>query len=155
MGLSVFLSNKDGDIGELLELRHCCQGHFRGSGGKLVFLSRSLSGKGPQLVLRGESPSSSRGVAGFLSGYEGDFWDPLVGPQGSPVSTRAPRGPSRFLCNRCRPRSSCGVEVGISGFRSRAHIDFRIPLGRQEESHGLVSCGPMQVHSPFDPEKQL
>ena len=47
----MFLSNKDGDIGELLELRHCCQGHFRGSGGKVGFFSRCLSGIVPQLAL--------------------------------------------------------------------------------------------------------
>ena len=47
----MFLSNKDGDIGELLELRHWCQGHIRGSGEKVGFLSRCHSGTVPQLAL--------------------------------------------------------------------------------------------------------
>ena len=90
------------DVEELLELPQGCQGHFLGSGGKLGFLSKSLSGKGPQLALRGESPGSSRVAVGFHSSYDGDLRDPLVGPQGGPVSTRPPWGPSGFLCSRCR-----------------------------------------------------
>ena len=38
----------------------------------------------------------------FLMSYDGDLRDPLVGPQGGPVSTRPPWGPSGFLCSRCR-----------------------------------------------------
>ena len=63
----VFLSSADGDIGELLELPQGSQGPFQGSEEKVGFLSRLHSGKGPQLVLRGESPGLSRVAAGFLS----------------------------------------------------------------------------------------
>ena len=34
-------------------------------------------------------------------------------------------------------------------------MDLEIPLGGPQGSQGLVSCGAMQVRSPFDPEKQL
>ena len=56
---------------------------------------------GPQLKLRGKSPGFSRGVAGFLSSYNRDLRDPLVGPQAGPVSTRVARDPLGFLCSRC------------------------------------------------------
>ena len=92
------------DVEELLELPQGCQGHFLGSGGKLGFLSKSLSGKGPQVALRGESPGPSRVVAGFLSSYDGYFRDPLVGPRGGPVSTQVTRGPLGFLCSLCQGR---------------------------------------------------
>ena len=47
----MFLSNKDGDIRELLELPHWCHGNFRGSGGKVGFLSRYRSRIVPQLAM--------------------------------------------------------------------------------------------------------
>ena len=100
----MFLSSADGDVGELFELPQGCQGPFWGSGVKGGFLSRRHSRKGPQLAWRGESPGFSRVVAGLLSSYNGDLRDLLVGPQGSPVSTRVTRGPSQFLCSRCRGR---------------------------------------------------
>ena len=39
-----------------LDLHQGCQGHFRGSRGKVGLLSRCRSGKGPHVALRGESP---------------------------------------------------------------------------------------------------
>ena len=68
------------------------------------FLSRRSIGKGTELALRGESPSSFRVVERFLLSYDGDLRDPLVGPHRGLVSTRAPRGPSGFLCSHCRGR---------------------------------------------------
>ena len=65
-GSSVFLSSGDGYVGELLELRQGFQGPFRGSRGKVGFLSKLDSRKGPHLALRGESPGFSRVVAGNL-----------------------------------------------------------------------------------------
>ena len=47
----VFLSSADGDVGELLELPQGCQRTFRGSGGKVGFLSRCHSGIVTQLAL--------------------------------------------------------------------------------------------------------
>ena len=92
-GPSVFLSSADGDVGELLEFPQGCQGHLQGSGGKVGFLLRFPSGKGPQLALRGESYDIYLVSAGFLSSYDGDIRDPLVGPQGGPVATRVSRAP--------------------------------------------------------------
>ena len=60
----VFLSSGDEYLGELLELHQGCQGPCRGSRGKVGFLSRRRSGKGPHLMLRGESPGFSRVEAG-------------------------------------------------------------------------------------------
>ena len=62
-GNSGFLSSGDGYVGELLELPKGCQVPFRGSRGKVGFLSRCCSGKGPHLALRGESPGFSRVAA--------------------------------------------------------------------------------------------
>ena len=65
----MFLSSGDRYVGELLELQKECQGAFRGSIGKVGFLSRRYSGKGPHLTLTGESPGFSQveaGIMGFL-----------------------------------------------------------------------------------------
>ena len=46
------------------------------------FLSRHVSGKGPHLALRGESPGFSQVAAanlGSLTSYDGDFRDPRMG----------------------------------------------------------------------------
>ena len=82
------LLSADGDVEELLELPQGCQGPFRGSSGKVGFLSRPCSGNGPQLTLRGKSPGWSQVAAMFLSSYDRDIRDPIVVPQGDPVSTR-------------------------------------------------------------------
>ena len=100
----MFLLRADGDVGELLVLPPGCQGPFRNSGGNLGFLSRRHSGKVLQLAWSGEFPGFSQVVAansGFLSSYNRDIRDPLVGPQGVPVSTRVVRGPLVFLCSHC------------------------------------------------------
>ena len=71
--------------------------------GKVGCLLRSHIVKVPHLVLRVQSPSFSRvaaGKLGFLSSYNGEFWDPLMWPQESPVSMRVGRGLLRFLSNR-------------------------------------------------------
>ena len=57
--------------------------------------SRDAAGEGPHLLLRGESPGFSRAVSGslgFLSCYDGDLRDPIMWPQGSPVSMRVASG---------------------------------------------------------------
>ena len=46
-------------LGELLALPKACQVPFRGSRGKVGFLLRCCSGKGPHLALRGEYPGVS------------------------------------------------------------------------------------------------
>ena len=101
------------------------------------FLSRRRSGKGPQLALRGESPGFSRVAVGFLSSYDGDLREPLVGPQGGPVSTRVVRGPSGFLCSRCWSRGP--------------HLELRPePQGSPQCRHGsLGSSGASTGESGF------
>ena len=101
------LSSGDGYLGELLELPQGCQGPIRGSREKVGFLSQHLRGKGPHLLLKGESPGFSRVVAAntaSLSYYNGNITDPLVGAQECPVSMRVARGLSGFLCSRCQSR---------------------------------------------------
>ena len=72
----MFLSSGDGFVGELLELTKGCQVPFRGSRGKVGFLLRWCSGKGPHLRLSGESPGVSPVVTenlGFLSSCDQDL----------------------------------------------------------------------------------
>ena len=101
------LSSGDGYLGELLELPQGCQGPIRGSREKVGFLSQHLRGKGPHLLLKGESPGFSRVAAAntaSLSYYNGNITDPLMGAQECPVSMRVARGLSGFLCSRCQSR---------------------------------------------------
>ena len=119
----MFLLNGDWFVGELLELPPRCQGPFQGSKGKVGFLSSRRSGKGPHRALRGESPHFTRVAAensGFLSSYDWDLSDPLVGPQESSVFMQVARGPYGFLCSRCqgqgphlklRPEPQCSSPV--------------------------------------------
>ena len=138
----MLLSSGDGYFGELLELPQGCQGPFRSSRGKVGFLLRCRSGKGPHLMLRGEYPGFSRVAAanlGSLSIYDGDLRDPLVFPQESPVSCEL-RGTSRdSFPVESGPRSSSGVDPGASSFLSSAemylgvHLEF--PQGCQASYH--------------------
>ena len=104
-GPSVFLSSGEGYVGELLELHPGRQGPFWGSRGKVWSLSRHCSRKEPHLALRGESPDFSWvevGNLGFLSSYDGNLRDLLVGPQESPFSMRVARGLLGFHSSQCR-----------------------------------------------------
>ena len=129
---SVFLLSRDSYVRELLELHQECQGHFRGSRGKVGFRSRCCSGKGPHLALRGESPGFSRAEAanlGFLSSYDGDFRDPLVSPQESPVSLRVARGLSGFLSSLYRDLGPhLHIEARTSPFLYSADMDLLVPM---------------------------
>ena len=98
----MFLSSGDGCVREILELHPGCQRPFRGSRGKVGFLSRCCSGKGPHLTLRGESAGFSqvaKGHFGFLSSFDRALRDPLMLPQESQVSMPDARGLSGFLSN--------------------------------------------------------
>ena len=125
------------------------------------FFSRLFRGKGPQPALRGESPGFSLVVVGFLSSYDGDLRDLLMGPQGGPVSTRVARGPLGYLCSWCWVRgphlefrpvtqvSSPGL-TWISGFIWGVHRGVRprlvwshaSPLSSQlgKAVSGFLSC---------------
>ena len=148
---SVFLSSGDVCVVELPELPQGCQGPFRGSRGKVGFLSRCCSGKGPHFALRGQSPGFSRvdaGNFGFLSSYDGDLMELLMWPQESPVSMRVARDFSGFLSHLCQvlsphlelrpqPQASSSVLTWISGFLCSLHRGVRPRL-----------IGDMQFHSP-------
>ena len=129
MGPLVFLSSADGDVGELLDLPQGFQGTFRGSGGKVEFLSRRHSRKRPQLALSGDSPGFSRVARVPLElrlGIHGQaHWG--SGSSSFHASRELPLGiPQQSMP---RPRSSTGVEAGNSGFLYRADMDLGFFLG--------------------------
>ena len=160
----MFLSRGDGYVRDLLELPQGCPGHFRSSRGKMGFLSRLHSEKGPHLTLRGESPDFSRVAAANLgpsrvktrtSGTRS--W----GPQECPVSMRAPRGLLVFFCSRCQgrgpllvlrqePQISSPLPVCILGllwsfhrvFRTRLVWAYERPLSSRagKAVSGFLSC---------------
>lgn len=135
----MFLSSADGDVGELLELPQRCQGPFQGSGGKVGFLSRHRSGERPQLVFR-KPPGFSRVAAGFLSSYDWDLRDQLLGTQGGPVSKGIEKGPLSIpLQSLPGLRTSSGVEARTSGVPVQERDGSQGPLGRPPGSQGLVS----------------
>ena len=72
-----------------------------------------LSGNGPQLALREESPGFSRVAAGnkrFLLSYDVDLRNPLVLPQGCQVSIVSYEGPLGIpIQSVTGPRASSGV----------------------------------------------
>ena len=106
------------------------------------FLSRRHSGKGPNLTLRGESPGFSQilaGNLGFLSSYDGDLRDPLVGPQEILVSMSVVRNSRIPLQSLTGPRSSSGFQTRTSGFLSSADMDLGVPLEIPEGSQAS-SC---------------
>ena len=122
-GNLVFLLNETGMSG-IFELHQGCQVPFRISRGNVGFLSRCCSGKGPHFAMRGEPRDISRVLAGFWS-YDGELREPLVLPQGSPISIRVVRGSWGLLLHDCRanrshlslcPETPCSspVATGIS-----------------------------------------
>ena len=105
-----------------------------------------LSEKGPYLAMTGKLGRISRVVEGF-SRYNMEHRDPLMLPQGSPISIRVAKGSLRLHSSHCRPNRphlglcpetpcSSPVATGISGLHSRftrgvrTHLKWkqRIPL---------------------------
>ena len=131
-GRSVFLLSGDEYVRELLNCIEVSR-PLRGSRGKLGFLSRRCSGKGPHLALRGEYPGFSRLVAaklGSLMSYNRNLRDPLVGASGtSSLNARCEEPLGIPLQSLPGPRSSFVVEAGTSGFLSRSNVDLGDPLG--------------------------
>ena len=116
------------------------------SRGNVGFLLRHCSGKGPHLMITGEPHGISRVVVGFSS-YDGELREPLVLPQGSPISIRVARGSWGLLSSHCKansphlglcPETLCSSQVatGISGLhlrltrgvRPRLELKQRTPL---------------------------
>ena len=69
------------------------------------YLFRRCSGKRPHIAMMGEPRGLSRVTMGFSS-YDVELREPLVLPQGSPVSIRVARGIAALL-------SSHGSESGL------------------------------------------
>ena len=90
----MFLASGDGCVRELLELRQGCKEPFRVSSGKMEFLSRPYSRKGPPLTLKVDLLVflEVQQETGFFSSYHGDFSYLLVWPQESPVSMQVASG---------------------------------------------------------------
>ena len=115
--------------GTFFELHQVCQVPFRISRGNMGFLPRRCSGKGPQLSMTVEPRGFSQVGAGFSS-YIRELREPLVVPQGSPISSRVVRGSWGLLSSHCRtnrphlglcPKTPCSspMATGISGLHSR------------------------------------
>ena len=112
-------------------------------------LLRCCSGKGPHVTMMGEPRGFSQVAAGFSS-YDGELSEPVVLPQGSPISILVERGSWGLLSSHCRanrphlrlcPETTCSSPVasGISGLHSRftrgvrPHLEqkSRTPLSSQ------------------------
>ena len=90
----VLLSSGDGYVRELLDLHQWCKEPFQVSSGKMEFLSRPYSRKGPPLTLKVDLLVflEVQQETGFFSSYHGDFSYLLVWPQESPVSMQVASG---------------------------------------------------------------
>ena len=127
-GPSVFLSSGDGHFRELLELHQACQGPLLGSRGKVGFLSRCCSGKGPHLSLRGDGDlffSSCSRKCGVPLELRRGPQGPTCVTSGKPVSMRVvkPLGIPLLLVLCLRSSSGAEVRTSVLGasVRNSAH----------------------------------
>ena len=132
----MFLSSGDGYVGEFLELCQGCKGHFQGSRGKVGFLLRPRSGKGPHLTLRGDFPvfssSSGRKLGVPLVLRWGSQGPAHVDSRNSSLHESC-EGPLGFpLQSVPSPRSSSRAEAGTSGFLSSADMYLKVPMHFQQ-----------------------
>ena len=128
----MFLSSGDGYVGEFLELCQGCKGHFQGSRGKVGFLLRPRSGKGPHLTLRGDFPvfssSSGRKLGVPLVLRWGSQGPAHVDSRNSSLHESC-EGPLGFpLQSVPSPRSSSRAEAGTSSFLSSADMHLEVPM---------------------------
>ena len=128
----MFLSSGDGYVGEFLELCQGCKGHFQGSRGKVGFLLRPCSGKGPHLTLRGDFPvfssSSGRKLGVPLVLRWGSQGPAHVDSRNSSLHESC-EGPLGFpLQSVPSPRSSSRAEAGTSSFLSSADMHLEVPM---------------------------
>ena len=107
-------------------MHQLCQIPFRISRGNVGFLLRCCSGKGPHLAMTGDPCCFSR-VGAVFSSYDGELREPLMLPQGSPISIRVARGSRGLLSSYCRAnRRHLGLCPGNSLFFSSGHRDLWI-----------------------------
>ena len=145
-GPSVFLLSGDKYAGELFEFHQRCQGPFQGSRGKVGILSRPHLGKGPHLLLRGESPGFSQTVGGnlvFPSIYDRHQGPTRVASGKCSLHTSCKEPLMIPIYSVLGPMSSSGAEALTSGFLSSADMDLGVPIdfqqGSQASSH-LETC---------------
>ena len=127
----MFLSSGNMYVQELLELHQWRQGPFQSTRGKVGFLLRCCSGKGPQLALRRESHGFSRvaavtrGSSRVTTGNSGTPSCHLRKVQSSCELRGASRDTSPFGAG---PMSSPGDETTTSVSLSSADMDLGAPL---------------------------
>ena len=133
----MFFSSGDGYVREHLELPKGCQVPFQGSRGKVGFLSRRCSGKGPHLTLRGEFPVVSRvtaGNLGILSSCDGDLKTSHVASGKSCLHSIC-EGPLGIpLQSVQRHMASSRVDTRTLGFLSSSDMDLGVPMESQQGS---------------------
>ena len=123
-GNSVFLSSETGISGNFFGLHQGCQVSFRISRGNVGFLLRRCSRKLAHLTMTGKPRDFSQVTVGFSS-YDGELREPLVFPQGSPISIRVAMGSWGLLSSHYKantpyedfcPETPCSspVATGIS-----------------------------------------
>ena len=125
-------------------------GVLRGDRG---LLSRSCRKRRPHLGMSAESCVFSRAAArhvGFLSSYDGKLREPLVWPQGSPVSIRVARGTAALLSSPGRGIWPQDVLKGESRGLSRVAAGYpgfpRLVMVTSESS----SCCLWEVRNTLD-----
>ena len=151
----------DGYVGELLELPQGCQVPFRCSRGKVGFLSRRRSRKGPHLALRGESPvffSSCGRKLGVPLKLQWRPHGPAHVASGKSSLHVSSEGPLNFLSNRCwnlgphlelrlKPQCSSPLLTWISEFLCSFNRGVRPRLMWRHASP--LSSRPVTVVSGF------
>ena len=123
---------------------------FRISRGNMVFLLRRCTRKGSRLTMTGETRGFSQVAAGFSS-YDRELREPVVLPQGNPISIRVVRGSWGLLSSHCRanrshlqlcPETPCSSPVAswILGLNSR------FTQGVRPRSSGSKElCSPLEL----------
>ena len=123
---------------------------FRISRGNMVFLLRRCTRKGSRLTMTGETRGFSQVAAGFSS-YDRELREPVVLPQGNPISIRVVRGSWGLLSSHCRanrshlqlcPETPCSSPVAswILGLHSR------FTQGVRPRSSGSKElCSPLEL----------
>ena len=123
---------------------------FQISRGNVVFLLRRCSRKGSHLTMTGETRGFSQVAAGFSS-YDRELREPVVLPQGNPISIQVARGSWGLLSSHCRanrshlqlcPETPCSSPVAswILGLHSR------FTQGVRPRSSGSKElCSPLEL----------
>ena len=123
---------------------------FRISRGNMVFLLRRCTRKGSRLTMTGETRGFSQVAAGFSS-YDRELREPVVLPQGNPISICVVRGSWGLLSSHCRanrshvqlcPETPCSSPVAswILGLHSR------FTQGVRPRSSGSKElCSPLEL----------